>query len=102
MDNVDRLDENEKKKLQASKELVLELQKLFANMMISNLKYSDPTKVLDNIVDDFGHKVLFYEQKDIGEFFLNFLERMQEGLGENKVLSRKMMENQNFLNKYNL
>ena len=65
-------------------------------------KYSDPTKVLDNIVDDFGHKVLFYEQKDIGEFFLNFLERMQEGLGENKVLSRKMMENQNFINKYNL
>ena len=32
-----------------------------------------------------------YEQADIGEFFLNFLERMQDGLGENKDIIRKMM-----------
>ena len=30
-------------------------------------------------------------QADICEFFLNFLERMQDGLGENKTLIRKMM-----------
>jgi hypothetical protein len=32
-----------------------------------------------------------YEQKDIGEFFMNFLERMQDGLGESKAIIRKMM-----------
>jgi len=32
------------------------------------------------------------EQKDIGEFLTNFLERLQEGLGENKKLIRKMMD----------
>lgn len=32
-----------------------------------------------------------YEQKDIGEFFMNFLDRLQDGLGENKNLIRKVM-----------
>jgi hypothetical protein len=35
--------------------------------------------------------ISIYEQKDIGEFFLNFLDRMQDGLGENKSLIRKLM-----------
>ena len=60
-------------------------------MLESNQKYSDPTKVLESIVDDNGQKIPIYEQKDIGEFFLNFLDRLQDGLGENKQLIRKMM-----------
>ena len=60
------------------------MQRLFAEMLCSNEKYRDPTRVLESVVDDNGQKIPIYEQKDIGEFFLNFLERLQDGLGENK------------------
>lgn len=60
-------------------------------MLLSNVKYQDPTAVLESIVDDNGQKIQIYMQADIIEFFLNFLERMQDGLGENKTLIRKMM-----------
>ena len=60
-------------------------------MLLANVKYQDPTRVLESIVDDNGVGLSIYEQKDIGEFFLNFLERMQDGLGENKEIIRKMM-----------
>ena len=43
------------------------------------------------MVDDNGEAISIYEQADIGEFFLNFLERMQDGLGESKALMRKLM-----------
>ena len=36
------------------------------------------------LVDDFGHPIALGDQKDIGEFNLNFLERIEEGLGERK------------------
>lgn len=47
--------------------------------------------MLESVVDDNGVGISIYEQKDIGEFFLNFLDRMQDGLGENKSLIRKLM-----------
>ena len=59
-------------------------------MMMGNIKYQDPTKVLESIVDDNGQSITIYEQKDIGEFFLNFIERLQDGLGENKSIIRKI------------
>ena len=46
---------------------------------------------LESIVDDDGRQLAIYEQKDIGEFFLNFLDRLQDGLGENKAIIRKLM-----------
>ena len=49
-----------------------------------NQKYTEPSKVLSILVDDFGRKIDFGEQKDIGEFNLNFLERLEEGMGERK------------------
>jgi hypothetical protein len=52
------------------------MQKLFAEMLISNVKYQDPTKVLESIVDDNGQKIEIYLQADICEFFLNFLDRL--------------------------
>jgi hypothetical protein len=64
---------------------------MFAAMFISNLKYQDPTKVLESVVDDDGLGIAIYEQKDIGEFFMNFLDRMIDGLGENKTTIRKLM-----------
>lgn len=47
--------------------------------------------MLESLVDDNGVSTPIYEQKDIGEFFLNFLDRLQDGMGENKSLIRKLM-----------
>ena len=40
---------------------------------------------MQTLVDDFGQPILFGEQKDVGEFNLNFLERIEEGLGERLI-----------------
>jgi ubiquitin C-terminal hydrolase len=66
---------------------------MIASMLLSNVKYQDPTLVLESIVDDFGNKISIYEQQDIGEFFLNFLDRLQDGLCENKNAVRKILGN---------
>lgn len=54
-------------------------------MILSNKKYTEPSLVLRALVDDFGQPMIFGDQKDIGEFNLNFLERIEEGLGERKM-----------------
>ena len=51
-------------------------------MILANRRYVDPTQVLKSLVDDFGNRILVGEQKDIGEFNMNFIERLEEGLGE--------------------
>ena len=76
LDRFKEMDTIEKIKIKSSRELVKNMQYLFAGMLLSNVKYQDPTKVLESIVDDNGVGLSIYEQKDIGEFFLNFLERM--------------------------
>lgn len=48
------MDKAELIKIQMSRKLVVNLQKLFAQMMMSNIKYLDPKAVLDTIVDDSG------------------------------------------------
>lgn len=53
-------------------------------MSMINKVYTEPSDVLRALVDDFGSPMLLGEQKDIGEFNLNFLERIEEGLGERK------------------
>ena len=60
------------------------LGRLFASMLMANRKYVDPTSVLRSLTDDFGHPISIGEQRDIGEFLLNFIERIEEGLGELK------------------
>ena len=85
------MDKVEKIKMKKSVELIRALQKMFAGMLLSNVKYQDPTEVLESIVDDNGDPISIYEQKDIGEFFLNLLDRLQDGLGENKQLIRKLV-----------
>ena len=86
-----KMDEAQKVRLKASKNLIKHMQKLFASMLLSNVKYQDPTVVLESIVDDNAHKIPIYEQKDVGEFWGNFLDRLQDGLGENKNMIRKLM-----------
>eukprot|EP00347_Sterkiella_histriomuscorum_P010153 403377401 len=75
-------DEIARKRLRYSKQLVLYLSKLLGQMILSNKKYLDPTFVLKSLTDDFGNRILIGEQKDIGEFNMNFIERIEEGLGE--------------------
>jgi hypothetical protein len=64
-------------------------------MIVANRKYVDPTAVLRSLTDDFGNPISIGEQRDIGEFLLNFIERIEEGLGELKIAS----ENQGAENK---
>lgn len=51
---------------------------------MANQKYVDPSPVLNTVVDDFGKKMDVGNQMDITEYLLNFIERLEEGLGEKK------------------
>ena len=59
-----------------------ELQFLFGKLLYTNQSYVDPSSVLDNVVDDTGHPCPVGEQQDSMEYLLNFMERLEEGLGE--------------------
>lgn len=48
-------------------------------MILSDRKYADPTDVISSIVDDDGAELQIGDQKDIGEFNLVFLSRIDEG-----------------------
>ena len=48
-------------------------------MIASDRKYVDPTDVISSIVDDDGVELQIGDQKDIGEFNLVFLSRIDEG-----------------------
>ena len=63
-------------KINSGKELIAELQKLFAAMCIGNKKYLDPSAVLTSIVDDVGEKFKVGEEKDMQEFNDLFLQRI--------------------------
>lgn len=60
-------------------------------MVLTNKRYTEPSDVLRALVDDYGNPILLGDQKDIGEFNLNFLERVEEGLGE-RFLAKKIVE----------
>lgn len=45
-------------------------------MIASDRKYADPTDVISSIVDDDGVELQIGDQKDIGEFNLVFLSRI--------------------------
>eukprot|EP00347_Sterkiella_histriomuscorum_P016450 403353129 len=71
--------------------LVINLAYLFSKLILTNQKYTEPSEVLRSLVDDFGQPILLGEQKDIGEFNLNFLERIEEGLGE-RIMAKRLVE----------
>jgi ubiquitin carboxyl-terminal hydrolase 25/28 len=51
-------------------------------LIASDRKYIDPTAVISSIVDDYGNDLAIGDQKDIGEFNLVFLSRIEDGLEE--------------------
>jgi ubiquitin carboxyl-terminal hydrolase 25/28 len=53
-------------------------------MIASDRKYLDPTLVLSSIVDDYGNELAIGDQKDIGEFNLVFLSRIEDGFEESR------------------
>lgn len=87
-DKKSEIDAQILKRLKASKKLVNETKKLFATMLLSDKKYTDPSRVLHAIVDDFGNPIQIGEQKDIGEFNSTFLARIQEGLNADQILEK--------------
>jgi Ubiquitin carboxyl-terminal hydrolase len=78
--DTNEIDQQIMKRIKASKKLVIETKKLFATMLLSDKKYTDPSKVLQAIVDEYGNSISIGEQKDIGEFNSTFLARISEGL----------------------
>ena len=58
------------------------LKQLFCGLIASDRKYIDPTPVISSIVDDYGNDLVIGDQKDIGEFNLVFLSRIEDGLEE--------------------
>jgi hypothetical protein len=92
LQQVQKMETKVQLKYMRSKLMLQELQRLFYAMLVSKEKYQTPLSVLQNVFDDNGQPIEIFEQKDIGEFLIMFLERLQEGLGENKILMRKLME----------
>ena len=64
--------------------LVVNIKNLFCSLIASDRKYLDPTQVLSSIVDDYGNELAIGDQKDIGEFNLVFLSRIEDGFEESR------------------
>ena len=64
--------------------MILEMQKLFASLLLSSQKYVDPLQLLNMVVDDFGRQIDVGNQMDVVEYLLNFIERIEDGVDEKK------------------
>lgn len=51
-------------------------------MLLTNQRYVDPSAVLQSVVAEDGQKIEVGNQMDATEYLLNFIERLEEGLGE--------------------
>lgn len=66
----------------ASRNMVCEFQKLSTALLYTNQSYGDPTNMINSVINDFGQKVSSGDQEDVSEYWLNLVERLEEGLGE--------------------
>jgi hypothetical protein len=62
-------------------------------MSLSIRKYVDPSDVLNGLVDDYGNRIGVGDQKDVGEFNMILLARIEEGLQTGKPLQALNPEN---------
>ena len=85
-----RRDPNEAQVKSASIQLIQELQLLFSSMILGNKRFIDPSSVLDALVDDSGNKIQIGEQKDVGEFNMNMIARIEEGLQSAQNMQLKL------------
>lgn len=70
---------NAMKRVECSYNLIVQMKTLFAYMTKSEKKYADPTKMIRNIVDDFGNQMKIGDQQDISEVSEGFMTRIHEG-----------------------
>lgn len=63
-----------------SYKLLAQLQRLFANMIGSCRRYVDPSLVLNSITDDLGNKIDIGHQRDVGEFNMILVSRIDEAM----------------------
>ena len=49
-------------------------------MTLSNKKFVDPSPVLNSLVDDVGNQLSIGDQKDVGEYNIDLVSRIEEGL----------------------
>jgi ubiquitin carboxyl-terminal hydrolase 25/28 len=66
--------------LSASLQLVKQLQRLFGYMTRSHRRYIDPSNVLSALVDDLGNQLMIGDQKDVGEFNIILVARIEDGM----------------------
>lgn len=59
---------------------VKQVQRLFAYLTRSHRKYQDPSAVLNALVDDYGNQIGIGDQKDVGEFNIILISRIEQGL----------------------
>jgi len=78
-------------KLRASIQLVIEFQKIIAFLINSNRKYVDPKNLLSAIVNDNGVPLEIGDQKDVGEFNINFLARIEDAMVPQAKLNESSM-----------
>lgn len=71
--------------MEFSHKMACELQLLFAKLLYTNQSYVDPSDVLNNVVDDSGYPCPVGNQQDSMEYLMNFMERLEEGLGEDSA-----------------
>eukprot|EP00826_Nyctotherus_ovalis_P045664 TRINITY_DN5076_c0_g2_i6.p1 TRINITY_DN5076_c0_g2~~TRINITY_DN5076_c0_g2_i6.p1 ORF type:complete len:712 (-),score=199.56 TRINITY_DN5076_c0_g2_i6:278-2413(-) len=72
-----------------------ELQKLFAFMIKSKRKYISPKTLSETIVDENGRPVQLGDQKDVEEFNINFLARVDEAISaQNSSVLRSTLKSQ--------
>jgi hypothetical protein len=64
--------------------MILEMQKLFASLLLSNQNYVNPSQLLNTVVDDDGKKIGYGNQMDINEYLLNLIEMIVTGIDEKK------------------
>ena len=64
--------------------LVENLQRLFAFLIRSDRRYIDPTPVLSTLTDDSGKQIIIGDEKDVGEFNMLLIARIEDGLKGNR------------------
>lgn len=71
---------NAMKRIESSYILIFEMKRLFAFMTKSEKKYTNPTRMISKIVDDFGNPMKIGDQQDISEVSEGFMTRVHEGI----------------------
>jgi ubiquitin carboxyl-terminal hydrolase 25/28 len=71
-------DLSKQRRVQAAYELVGELRRLFTAMAYSNKRSIDPTPLLRHLVNDEGHRVNMGEERDLCEFNMLLLGRLED------------------------